>query len=491
MDFLTRFDGTGREPRQIQHVALDWLAQHWDEVNVFVMSLPTGAGKSAIARAIQLATKADVVPPSNQLMDQYSDTYPTVNTLKGKAKYTCHNLKLSCSDASLLSKPETDNMPGHCPDCPYRASRRRAASEPTFFNPHSLFYYHLTADKAPNREVLVIDEAHGLYDTIMDMAGASFNSNRYTLPTSLADVEVEKWLIKQSKLLQDLAAGHSKAGDKKKAAAAAQDAQRVGMLIIGYKDNPENYAVYFQQNVGSYSLVMKPVTPPRAIVRKMLVGKKIVLMSATIMPPDIEELLGHKNFLYLDLPSPIPVTSRPVIYSPAKFPMNWKADPADVVRAIMDVIEHYPNRNTIIHVSYGWSERLAPYFKVPIIRNTKENKDEKIAEFKTKGGIFLAAGCSEGLDLPGDQCRLNIIPILHRLNPSDPLVKKRLGLPNGETWYAYQTLRTVIQQAGRSTRGLDDWSTTVVLDSSFPRLMTRKDIQAPVSFRDAIQWRHQ
>jgi hypothetical protein len=48
---------------------------------------PTGVGKSGIARAVQLADNADIITPSNALLDQYGRIYPTANIIKGVEHY--------------------------------------------------------------------------------------------------------------------------------------------------------------------------------------------------------------------------------------------------------------------------------------------------------------------------------------------------------------------------------------------------------------------
>ena len=82
-DFLSKFDGSGREPRPIQVEALNWTRDHWDK-RFLVMQLPVGIGKSFIARTIQRVTQAGIITPTNALLDQYAETYTSLNYLKGK-----------------------------------------------------------------------------------------------------------------------------------------------------------------------------------------------------------------------------------------------------------------------------------------------------------------------------------------------------------------------------------------------------------------------
>lgn len=481
LDFLKQFDGTGRAPRPIQIEALKWLQSNW-KGDVLAICAPTGAGKSAIARAIQIETDAHVVPPTNQLMDQYTDLYANVNALKGKVHYTCELTGLDCGSCAELNQGE------YCDGCPYTKYRDKAKTEPTFFNPHSLYYFNRNREDTDTR-VLVIDEAHKLRDVILGMSGKSFNSAKYTLPKQIDEKSVEDWLEELIPTIRQQALQCEKTGENKKAANLYNEASSVEMTLKGLKENPENYAIDMKSNPNrSKSLTVEPISPPRYIANQLLSCSKLILLSATLLPSDVEEILGHRDFRFLDLPSPIPKDNRAIRYVPAPHSMNAKTDPEAVAKEITKIVEKHPGENIIIHATYSLAERISKHLSFPHIRNTSENKEQTIEQYKSEGGIFLASGCSEGVDLPGNTCRVNIIPMLFRLNPTDPVVRKRLGKPGGRTWYDNEILRALIQQAGRSTRGVDDWSVTYVLDPALPRLLTSPGLKVPKSLLECIKW---
>jgi ATP-dependent DNA helicase DinG len=476
---FTEFDKSGREPRPIQTQALEWLQNNWTS-KILAIQAPTGVGKSAVARAVQSEAGAHVIVTSNVLMDQYTDTYTTVNSLKGKAHYSCNDLGVSCEDAAEIM--------GCKEGCPYQVARARAEDEPTFFNPYSLFFFNMMNEKLKPR-VLVIDEAHKLKDVIMGMAGKSFNSRKHDVPSSLADVSIEEWLGDCETQLRQQARECGQAGDNKKALTLQNEAQSIHFVKQGFIENPENYAIDLKkQSNGSRSLTIQPISPPRYIANRLLKSSKLILLSATLLQSDIREILGHDDFKYLDLPSPIPKEHRQIKYVPAPFPMNALTPGEKVAEEINKLLEKHKGENTIIHATYALADRIAKYLPSDIIRNTSENKDEKIKEFKTKGGVFLASGCSEGVDLPGDVCRVNIIPLLYRLNIGDPVIKKRLAKEDGRTWYNYETIKALIQQAGRTTRGAEDYSITYCLDPALPRLLLDRSLQIPQSLRESLIW---
>ncbi len=154
------------------------------------------------------------------------------------------------------------------------------------------------------------------------------------------------------------------------------------------------------------------------------------------------------------------------------------------------LIARHPGQNVLIHATYELASKLAPLLKgLPLITHTPETRVERLEQFKREGGVFLASGCAEGVDLPGDLCRVNIILSLQRGNPTDPAIKRRMALADGKEWYDLEALKVVIQQAGRSTRGMEDSSTTYICDPAFPGYFSRNRKSVPISFCEAIVWR--
>ncbi len=125
---------------------------------------------------------------------------------------------------------------------------------------------------------------------------------------------------------------------------------------------------------------------------------------------------------------------------------------------------------------------------IPYICNNAENKIEKLEYFKKHGGVFLAAGCSEGIDLADDKCRLNIIPQLLFPSLGDPIVIKRKALVDGQLWYGLEVMKTCIQQYGRSTRHEKDWSNTFIFDPLFGMVYGQTKAHLPKYFSEAIKW---
>lgn len=490
LDFLAHFDGSGREPRQVQTDALEWLSSNWAKHPVHAIGAPVGSGKSALAKAIQNLTRSPIVTPSNILIDQYCETYPANNYLKGKKHYACHYSGLSCGD--WIDVEEQDP----CLNCNYQTARRNACDGiPTFFNPMSL--YHLRRRVPLHLEAIVVDEAHLLGPMIVQLCSKRFPKSTYNFPDECVHEKfLSEWLstlIGKLERLIDLY--HQTNAPKEKIKEACSDFETACILKECLDAEPENYAIWTEEGTNrgrpDTFLNVKPVHVPRFMVRRLLACDRLILLSGTLLKTDIEDLAAGNSYSYLDLPSPIPKENRPVKYRPMPFQVNAQTPPEKMVEEISKVLNEFPNRNAIIHTTYARALTWKPFFKRPILTNTPETKVAVLEKFKRDGGVWLAAGCSEGLDLKGDVCRLNIIPHLLRPNLGDPVVKKWKALPGGNRRYALETIKNAVQQYGRSTRDPKDHSITVIQDPYFSNVISQYGKDIPKYFTEAIQWRKQ
>lgn len=479
-DFLKNFDGSSRIPRDVQVEALNWISENWAS-KVLCLSLSVAVGKSALAKAISKEVGAHIITPSNILINQYSDTYPADNFLKGKIHYTCSS-GISCHDWTNVCAQAA------CPDCPYVASKTRAMTEPTTFNPMSLYY--ATSDfRWTNPRTLIVDEAHQLGSMLLMLSGFSIGYSAHRFPKNCTnELVLITWLDDQIKLLGKQLSLYRK--DKAKLSKLSNELASFKLVKDGVAEDPQNYAIWTNKGTlrgrPELFLNVKPLTPPRNLVNKLLASRNLILMSGTLFPTDIRDLLGDVPYKLLDLPSPIPKERRPVFVKPVPYPMNRFTDPARIAASIEEVIALHPGENVIIHVTYSLSEQLRKHFTQPILFNDKSNKDEVLEQFKKRGGIFLAAGCAEGIDLKGDLCRVNIIPKMPYPNLGDPMVAKRKTLVDGETWYTNCIMKTIVQQVGRSTRTEDDWSASYILDPNFERKFKECKSALPKSFVESV-----
>jgi hypothetical protein len=440
---------------------------------VIAINAPCGTGKSAIAKAImEEFPDAVYMTPNNMLVHQLAEFYPDVNVLIGKKHYTCTKDSTMSCELAMLRK-------GHrqCKECPYLQAREAylLGHRPTAFNPIS-YWYAQKDSRWKKPSVVIVDEADKLIEMLMLISGDTFGS-KYKPPRNLNDlIEVADWLKSKLEVLSTLVYNApAESADK-----YLGELDKVQRVLSAIELSPENFVF---ENDDKGDLVIFPTDPPRRVIEDLLNADHIVLMSATLYRSDVEEITNE--YSYLELDSPIDEARRRIIVSPSVVRFNWKTDPVLIADWIREQMIKYPSRNTIAHVTYEDAKKLKKYFKEAYV-HTPETKKEVLREFKEKGGLWLASGVHEGIDLPDELCTLNLIPRLPRANITDPIIKRRLARAGGQRGYDISVLKVLQQAAGRTTRHEEDYSTVVVADASFLTLIKKYKHLLPKSFLEAI-----
>lgn len=473
------FDKSGRRPRELQLKALKWIQETAAYPRVAIQA-GTGVGKSGIGVSCLVEFGGIYCVPTNMLMDQLTRDYPHINSLKGMDHYTCSRLpdnpEFNCSDAYDIFGDMCDDSCEY-----YRSVTKMLNGEPTFVNPFSyLFAKRRKGFKEP--PLIVVDEAHTLIKSFMLMSGTSLLKKKYGQPNNFDTETTLMWIenIQESIVTEIKTLDKDNTIKKLKLERQLESLRECSTYL---RNEPHLYVIYDDDK---YTHI-KPIKPPKSLVDRFFHTTKTVLMSATLTEFDVDELLQNSQFQFLQLGTPIPKENRTLIFRPAKTKMNYQTPPEAIAAWIKGVMRKYPNRNTIVHLTYNDVQRLLPFFP-NCIAIEKDTKNQCIEEFKKNGGLLLAAACSEGIDLPGDECRLNLIPRLIKPNLSSPDVKKRRALNDGQEWYTMQIMTDLIQQIGRSTRGTDDYSISVVGDPNFKWQWSSVKSKLPSSFNESIRW---
>lgn len=264
--------------------------------------------------------------------------------------------------------------------------------------------------------------------------------------------------------------------------------QKIVRLYNIFTRNQESYTWYEDTDQdGNMALYVVPIEIPEEVLDKFLDADKVIIMSGTLTNFHIKEIYKSKTYEFLEVKNVIPPTNRAIVWRPYPLPLNKDTDLELLAEWLKALIASYPGKATMVHATYGWTKELKKYMPDALI-NTKDNKFKILEKFKKEGGVWLAAGCAEGIDLPDDLCRLNITLRLPRLNQMADLVRKRRLLPGGETWYNLETLITFQQQMGRSVRWKRDYSVNIIADPQFQRLVAENRKNLSKDFLESIVW---
>jgi len=463
---FTLLDGTGRQPRDAQLNVLKWLEENWAKADAFCILAPTAAGKSLIARSLQIEFDADLVTINNQLVKQYTDEYKK-NGL-GYMKAT------ALVGRSNYAAPEV-----------YNHAKRLSQSDcarSLVFNPISFCMYRNDVSHIPRR-VIILDEADQHIGLLLEYA---------TNKIKISDYEARVYnntIASFLRLVEDrLASLRDKLNKPRRGNKVERDIAHLSTVKDLIKGNESAYGIDFETDLVSKNKYIKacPLFITKALARKLFGDAKVILLSGTLFKADVEDLLrGTKTVMYHEVESPIPISKRRIYYRPCDVEQSYGYDVDGVCDFVRELLEEIPIRPAILHTTYTDANKLAIRMPEVLVHN-KNDKEEKLSEIERDRGTLFACGMSTGVNLNDDKCRLNVILKVRFPNQMSSFIKKRVALELTTEWHDIQALRETIQACGRATRGLEDFSVIVISDSRIIPLITRYLHILPKYFKESL-----
>jgi Rad3-related DNA helicase len=215
-----------------------------------------------------------------------------------------------------------------------------------------------------------------------------------------------------------------------------------------------------------------------------------LLMSATISKQYAERtLVLPEKTVHIRLEPQFPKENKRVVFfKPQALNYNSMKSPDTVKKltsASRQIVDHHSalgERGIVLAPSFAVVQEIATVLrqKSPKYTVFEHQRGDKLADlledFKRwdKGpAVMLTPSGFEGLDLPGDLSRYQIIVKAPFGSLGDKRVKTILDLyPD---IYSLTTLMKIVQGAGRSVRSMEDHATTYMLDTGIQRLWTAKN----------------
>jgi ATP-dependent DNA helicase DinG len=473
VDFLSHFPYP--TIRDFQEQTLQLLAANWEKYEVFCIVAPTAYGKTALARTVLNAVpNASYIVPTNMLVDQMIETFPDTRTLRRLDSYWCEEWGRPCPATKA-------RMKSFCKGC----QCGRDVAQAKYRNGPGVYTYHAYLAHRLYRKVLIVDEAHQMIPMIQSMGGVVLWQHDYKYPSSAYTVD---------KILQWA----------EKLPAKKKEGVKVAKLLEQLKSSVPDYSI--TRSVREFNgkgtqrgqpedrdcIVMSPLHAREHAGRMWPRGtvEKLILLSATIGPKDIESLgLTDRRVAYIHSPSPIPASNRPFVLDPiaAVARANLAPSTEAMAKYIDNVLapQHEGERG-LIHATYQMSEMLRSHLTGSrYIFHDKWNKREKYEEYiNTPGSILIACGLYEGINLPDDLGRWQVITKIPWKSLGDPAIKAMAD--RDEEWYLWETAKTTVQAAGRVCRHENDYGVTYCLDKTFDRLYSAAGHLLPQWFKDCI-----
>lgn len=214
-----------------------------------------------------------------------------------------------------------------------------------------------------------------------------------------------------------------------------------------------------------------------------------LLMSATISDQYARRTMTLENAKHIRLPPSFARENKKVVFfKPANLNYTTLKD-QKVVKQLQatcfEIAAHHSakgERGIVLAPSFDLTTGVAQAFEGAGLKATlfEHRRGEKLADvmgrfkrFDDGPAVMLTPAGFEGLDLAGDISRYQIILKAPFGSLGEARMKKILDVyPD---IYSLLCLMKVVQGAGRSVRGFDDWATTYMLDSNIQRLWTGKN----------------
>ena len=225
--------------------------------------------------------------------------------------------------------------------------------------------------------------------------------------------------------------------------------------------------------------------------------------------------LNHDETYYIKINSDFPVGNRPIHKSYFKYNLpkfsnseyyiknnqgkviKPKRIRPEIINAIQDIIQDHPNQKGLIHTNSHTDTLLIkeqldyPYIWTVTDAENNYNhypRDKIISCFKESDDpiVLVGAGLKDGIDLPYDYCRFNII--FKVPYPGDQYSRQRgYGIPKDYGWYVGETCNPMMQAYGRGMRTKTDYCDTYILDECLEDILKKQKYLLEDYFLEGIR----
>jgi len=334
------------------------------------------------------------------------------------------------------------------------------AMKATFKRPQVLANYYTYMSSKLYRDVVVFDEAHQTLELVRSSLATRLWKHDYEFPSWVRTyATLHKWVTTHPMLEQR---------PKLKLLAAELEGLKRKFLIVRemqpYRGEERECLSLKPLDISN----AKPILWPEAKVRKL------VFLSATMNWQDLKELgLQKRRTHVIDLPSPIPAERRPVVLeSVGNMSFKYQEETLPKIAAYIQECLETRKGKGIIHAPYAVAAKLQGLLSHPrLMSHDRDNKTEMYQAFRAAEGeaVFLASGLYEGIDLAGSDYQWQLVTKVPYPSLAEPVISYRAETDSD--WYLWESLKVVLQACGRICRGADDYGETLLLDSSFGRLI--------------------
>ena len=483
-----------------------------------VLEAGTGTGKSAIATTLaKMYESAYILTMTKQLQSQYRGNFACLND----------NLETTCDMGTCKTTPNSSNF-----FCQYGVAKNPTLDAELAFEDSfggSVFYQsgshcHYWNQKANainspitlmnydyaimelnyvkhfgTRSLLILDEAHNIENKLMaTMEVTLYNRtlekdiNKAISKETLKDGELEDWKMEIEAIGDSYEDIDLKEVTKNKADRIRSTISRLKTLRNNLEKEPKNWVI----DTDEFGVTFKPLRVHHYAKDNLLkYGDVVIFMSATI--------LSHKMFskwlglnpaevYHIKVDSPFTKEKRPIILDLAgKMSANRIKNTAPkTIPILQEILKKHEGDKGLIHThSYKCQQYITRNLNNSrLISHTSQNREQILNFFEKDENplVLISPSMSEGVDLPYDKCRFQVIYKIPFPYLGDKQVNMRMK--RDKKWYAYKTVMTLMQAYGRGMRAEDDSCYTYIIDSDINMLFKSPMYRSliPDFFKEAV-----
>jgi hypothetical protein len=218
--------------------------------------------------------------------------------------------------------------------------------------------------------------------------------------------------------------------------------------------------------LSSSEILIRPMIPPTWAHDAFNTPKQRIYMSATLGEGgDLERLLGRENIYRLSIPEGWDtqgVGRRYFLFPSLSLDLN---DTRNLRRALLKdaprSIILVPNDHLKNEIVEDVDTKLD--LKIFLAENIETSKLDFV---NSTGSVGIFANRYDGIDFPGDECRLLLIEGLPKaVNLQEKFLMSRMG---ANILFNERVQTRVLQAIGRCTRSLEDYSAVVIMGDELP-----------------------
>ena len=495
-----------------------------------ILEAGTGTGKSAIAATLALMFESTyILTVTKQLQDQYLNDFSRLGfkLVKGRGNFKCRKyaedkIDKCCDEGrciiegyhcehSTKNKPilniEKDNT------CEYDYQKWIALNSDTVISNYPYLFLELNhVSDFEKRKLMIFDEAHNLEDNIMNQLKLEFTRRELKdeVSINLSKEVIDKLQLGNSSIwIKFILKVQNKYKKQLTKIKDLKNKSEIKEKITYFKrriDDCDRFVKYIQHDPSkwifdydSYYGVaeFKPIKVNNYAKKTFFeYGDVCLFMSASILDYELfAEWLGiDKDEIYaIRQKSPFEINRNPIItYDNFNMSYNNLSRNAPLtINTVKDILETHKNDKGIIHtISYKCKDFLMKNLNSNrLIDHKTHNRIRQLNKFKKSNNplVLISPSMNEGVDLPGDLCRFQIIYKIPYPSLADKQTKIRSSID--PKWYKYKTALALVQTVGRGMRYEKDYCTTYFIDSRllpFVAVDMAENNFLPDTFIDAI-----